>query len=572
MSGQKRPSGILAWLAARAYKSFLTLSENMAQYSQKVLLEILKENRKTEYGLRYDFNTIKSIGEYQKRIPLTMYADYEADIKRMVDGAKKVLTAGRISSFGLTSGTTGKSKMVPVSGKSRKVMAARMGLVAFHVTSVNFPGLLRRGRRLNISSNVIAGFTRKGIPVGAITSSSARRMRHIQSLMNTSPVEIAGLANYQDALYLHLLFALLDSELKSISATFASTILDLFYHLELHWPVLLNDLESGTITGEIQLTSPVRESLEKKLKDRRKRIKHWQRPAELKNAFAAGLDGIASRIWPGLVCITTITSGTFQVYADKCRRYMDNIPFYSPFYAATEGFIGINLEPEKSNYTILPGTAFFEFLPVAEEAEVPTCLTIDQLQTGEEYEVVITNYSGFYRYRMGDIVKVVDHLNQLPVVEFVRRKGTLLNLAGEKTDTEAVNAALRQALPASAYRIVDYTVYPDHETLPGYYTFFMELKDCRADQAMINSLESGLEAALCETSPRYQAARAHNKLGCLKIGLLREGTFAEYKGRLTRQGVSPNQVKIPHVFTDPEKLAFFKEQEYVPLSSLPGSV
>lgn len=49
------------------------------------------------------------------------------------------------------------------------------------------------------------------------------------------------------------------------------------------------------------------------------------------------------------------------------------------------------------------------------------CFIFWQVEKGEEYELVITNASGFYRYRFGDIVKVVDFYHQCPVIEFKHR-------------------------------------------------------------------------------------------------------------------------------------------------------
>ena len=37
------------------------------------------------------------------------------------------------------------------------------------------------------------------------------------------------------------------------------------------------------------------------------------------------------------------------------------------------------------------------------------------------YEIVITNSSGFYRYRLGDIVEVVGFFNQVPLIDFLFR-------------------------------------------------------------------------------------------------------------------------------------------------------
>lgn len=49
---------------------------------------------------------------------------------------------------------------------------------------------------------------------------------------------------------------------------------------------------------------------------------------------------------------------------------------------------------------------------------IVTCL---QVEVGHVYELVITNASGLYRYRFGDVIKVVGLHNTCPVVEFQYR-------------------------------------------------------------------------------------------------------------------------------------------------------
>jgi hypothetical protein len=44
-----------------------------------------------------------------------------------------------------------------------------------------------------------------------------------------------------------------------------------------------------------------------------------------------------------------------------------------------------------------------------------------QAEAGQMYEVVITNVSGLYRYRMGDVIKVCGFHFECPIVEFMYR-------------------------------------------------------------------------------------------------------------------------------------------------------
>ena len=56
--------------------------------NEKLLLSILRDNKDTEYGLRYDFEHITSYEEYREKVPVIRYPDIAGDIDRMVDGEK----------------------------------------------------------------------------------------------------------------------------------------------------------------------------------------------------------------------------------------------------------------------------------------------------------------------------------------------------------------------------------------------------------------------------------------------------------------------------------------------------
>ncbi len=55
-------------------------------------------------------------------------------------------------------------------------------------------------------------------------------------------------------------------------------------------------------------------------------------------------------------------------------------------------------------YDLLTDSCFFEFLPMDGTGDEAHPLTMDQLTVGKEYEVIITNLSGFCRYRIKDVI------------------------------------------------------------------------------------------------------------------------------------------------------------------------
>ena len=76
---------------------------------------------------------------------------------------------------------------------------------------------------------------------------------------------------------------------------------------------------------------------------------------------------------------------------EKIARYFTGIN-------ASEGMISVpyRLNDEKS--VPVPDSMFYEFLPTDADDDFSKIVTIDQLETGKEYEVIVTNLSGFYRF------------------------------------------------------------------------------------------------------------------------------------------------------------------------------
>ena len=96
------------------------------------------------------------------------------------------------------------------------------------------------------------------------------------------------------------------------------------------------------------------------------------------------------------------------------------------------------------------GAVHFEFLPVSElDAPRPRCVHMSELRDGESYEIVISNHAGLYRYRLGDVVRIVGFEGKTPVFEFEYRRGNVLDLVGEKTTEQHLRNAFARLVDES---------------------------------------------------------------------------------------------------------------------------
>lgn len=258
------------------------------------------------------------------------------------------------------------------------------------------------------------------------------------------------------------------------------------------------------------------------------------------------------------------------MYGLKLREiYCHQTPIYSPLYAASEGLLGVNIWPKErpSRYLLAPSSMFFEMIPVEKcEEEQPETLFLDQVEVDRTYELVITNASGLYRYRFGDVVKVVGFHNTCPVVEFQYRQGQFLNIRGEKTSEAAFYGALNAAVKQAGINMVDYccteSVMVDatdsskknKNDAPCYHVF-IELE--KGEQIKDVKIDDQLRAL----SYVYSSFRRKGSLGPVKVFIVKPGTFTELRAFMIDSTTgSPNQYKTPRVLKKPEAVKFILDK------------
>lgn len=521
-------------------------TEKSCKVNGKVLLKILKINSATEIGIKYNFKSIKCIKDFRENFPITNYDFYEEYVEKMAQGRENILVSEKIEYFGHTSGTTGKQKLIPVTKHSRLIASKYMGILLTRFAYDNLKKQWNYERGLGVTDMVTTTYTEGGIPICSATSGGMKGIKDILKYLYTSPIEVMEIKDKDSANYLHLLFALRERNLAYISAAFISNILDLFRILEDNYKDLIGDIKKGRINNNINLDENTRKKLNTYL------TPNASRADELEKEFEKGFKGIIRNIWPNIVYIATVTGGNFSIYDDKVNYYTDNLPIYSPVYAATEGTIGINPYIKKIRYVVIPDTVFYEFIPFEEiDKENPKTLLINEINVGEKYEIVITNYAGLYRYRLGDVIKVVSYYNNCPEIEFLFRKNQILNMVSEKTNEEQLTSAIKSTIDKLNLSLIDYTTMPDNSITPGRYIFYFEFKD-KLSKEKIKLLEQQLDKELKNANLAYNRARNNKKLGDVKIVVLKNGTFKLIKESLLGKGVSKNQIKVPRVIINNE--------------------
>jgi hypothetical protein len=535
----------------------------------RTLRKITKKNQYTEFGQRYWFDSLRAssdnINAYKKIVPLSSYQDYQEAIARMQWGEQNILVAEPLLNFAATSGTTGSAKLLPRTRSHQRIPTMIAGLINPATASDRFLKGVPRGKGiclLTCSSGI--GNTETGIPIEEHSAMGMRRIAGIIPHLWCSPTEVFFLEDARTARYLHVLYGLRDRQAQYIGATYAPYVLQWLIDMEQRWSEAIADIEHGTLSENLVLPPTIRQSLGARL------TPNPTRAAELRAAAAKGFKGIVPRIWPHMAYVETVTTGSFATYVPALRSYIDEIPLFSSFYGASESPIGVGLWPNRPGDYVLPaGCAYYEFIPLADiDSEHPKTVDLDALIVGESYEVVVTNFSGLYRYRMGDIVKVVGHYDEAPILNFSHRRSTILNLAGERTTEAHIQTAIARLAETRSNQkescLRDYTTAIDLSVSPPCYIFYIELL-ADAPPAAIAALDKEaqlLDTALCNANYSFQVQRRDGLIGEPQIKILAPGSFNLLCEQLAiwNPQRNRNQLKVARYMTDIQQLALLEEQ------------
>ncbi|MDE7194894.1 MAG: GH3 auxin-responsive promoter family protein, partial [Oscillospiraceae bacterium] len=393
-------------------------TRNADTVQEKFLLGWLNENRDTEFGRHYGFAQIDSVREYQNKVPLSNYEDYARDIERIMDGEKKILTARDAVYFCISSGTVGDEKYIPLTEYDLEAHYVFMYGAVF--------GQIREYYRNMYETDVfgkifqIGEFAKTHMPDGrmnGIRSSCVYQWLDRNGEFDASdycvPKEILFPDTLEDQLYIKVRFALAERGLTAIHGVFINRAAGVIEYILRNWDLLLNDIEYGTVS--VDIPEKQRKYITEKLP------RDPERARELRSIPREDLHkGIIKKIWKNIRYILAIGGDSFFYYTEKMRGYADGVPVHYFVYAASEGVFGLAENVNSADrYMLLPESVFFEFIPVGGDN---TPLLIGDVEIGEKYELVVTNRSGLYRYRLGDVVKVVGLHEKAPVVKFCYRR------------------------------------------------------------------------------------------------------------------------------------------------------
>ena len=250
-------------------------------------------------------------------------------------------------------------------------------------------------------------------------------------------------------------------------------------------------------------------------------------------------------IWPNLTIY--VHGGVhFEPYKKGFEKLLARPLIYMETYLASEGFLAFQALPNrKSMRLVLNNGIFYEFIRFTddnfdEEGEMKEgaiTLSIDQLEEGVDYAILITTCAGAWRYLIGDVIRFAS-LSQNEIVITGRTKH-FLSLCGEHLSVDNMNKAIELVENELNIDIREFTVLGrPHGTLFGHHWYVGTDDPVDADQ-----LRSLLDEKLKSLNDDYIVERQH-ALKEIKVNILPQSRFYDWMKSIGKEG---GQNKFPRV-------------------------
>ena len=542
-----------------AWHSFQQETEKPMELTTTLLMKLLEDNKDTEYGRRYGFADIHTIEEYQRRVPVIVYDDIAESLERMMKGEKNILTAYPYNHFNETSGTVGTPKVIPMTEQQSAVFAKYSNLLMYGIMQEQVDPDWMNGRAFCTSSGTCRTLE-SGLTVGEASAKMADFIKggedaldSMMRTMYTSPVEAMFPAAGTDTKYIHTRFALMDREVRGLVSGFYSVIVLFLKYIANNYELLIDDIEKGTISDEVDMPDEVRRSLLAKIQPMP------ERAAELREIFRSGSDfPFVTKIWPHFSYLMGAGGDGFEIYDREIKNHFTGGGIANIYFGitASEGLWSVPSGVDDFDSILAPSAAFIEFLPVEAGDDYTQCVTMDRLELGKVYELIITNLSGFYRYRMSDAIKVTGFYNQTPKVQFMYRVNRTINLVAEKTTEKALQIAVERTAEELGIDLADFNVYPNSDSTPSNYIFLLEpIKEIT--EFDMETLRNTLFKHLCDVNPVYYECYEGDWLDKPDVYFLQPETSLLYRDLMVLRGASLNQLKPVRVIINERQRKFF---------------
>ena len=506
-------NSIFNWIIRKRINQIEFFKEHPIETQLEVFHGLISKAANTDWGKRYDYQSIESVETFRKRVPLQTYDEIKPYVDRLIKNEKDLLWPGEIKWFAKSSGTTaGRSKFIPVSREAIDDCHYKGGkdLLSLHISNHPHAGLYG-GKHLAVAGSSEVNEFSPDSYSGDLSAIIVKNLPFWAEIRRAPRKEIALMSNWENKIQ-----AMAESTMKEDIRIIAGVP---------SWSlVLMNKILD--ISGAKYITD----------------------------------------VWPNLELI--MHGGvSFEPYQAQFEALTGSkkVSFVET-YNASEGFFGIQDQPNvKELLLMLDYGIFYEFIPLESYKGIDSTEFVDleNVELDKNYVLVISTNAGLWRYIPGDTIKFT---SKKPFrIKVSGRTKYFINTFGEELIAENAEEALAYACDECSAQISEYTagpVFMDEKGQKGAHEWIIEFHVAPDNPEKFNTC---LDMKLREVNSDYDAKRSFDFV--LKTPIMhyvQNGTFYEWMKRRNKLG---GQNKVPRLANHREYLDEILEIISVPTNS-----
>ena len=588
---------LFIFFCKKSYKDFVSNIKSKSKIREtqvKILLEILKTNKNTEYLKIFETgsqilnaeNEKELIEKFQNKIPIVNYEDIKEFVEKEKSGENNVLLSDKIKLFELTSGSTSDVKYIPYTEKFLK--SYMNGVFAW------IYNLYQNNKRLFFGSSYWSvspilkreAVTSGGIRVGIEDDASYfdKVSAFFLNKLFTVPKEIKNIQNMEDFLLITVVFLLLSENLAMISVWSPSFLMILLDFIEKNHKVICQIVKSEDLGAEFFVDKNlgnkkyfqiIQKKYRKLWKKNRSKFlinyfEKYEKNILSKNDKTQNLEILKknnenkiiaenknletklgnkivenfvdySVIWEKLSLVSCwADSDSYEIFI-KLKEKLNpnkkniNLKFQGKGLMSTECIVSFPLENVKNGSAAAYNSFFYEFIQVSDDKlENRSPKLLDELEFGERYCVVVTTNAGLYRYNTNDIVEVTGFYHKIPIVKFIGRINNFSDIVGEKLKNSFVEKQVLTILEENNIK-GEFLLFAPVKNEIGeiFYTLFLEIKK-EGRKFNWKQIENEINSSLCKAF-HYEYAYKLGQLGKVRVFLIEKDGLKTYTAEKSKK-------------------------------------
>jgi hypothetical protein len=475
---------------------------NPGKFQSNLFRKLIKSGSKTQFGRDHQFDEIRNHTDFTQRVPIRDYEELKPYINEILKGKKDVLWPGLPAYLAKTSGTTSGVKYIPITKDSipNHINSARNALLSYVNETGNSTFLDKK--LIFLSGSPTLTYT-SGIPTG----------------------RLSGIVNHLIPTYLK------SNQLPS----YPTNCLE-------DWEQKVDQIVLETENQDLSLISGIPPWVQMyfdKLVSRKGK--------SIKDVFP----NFSLFVYGGV---------NFDPYQKKLYETIGKTIDSIETYPASEGFIAYQDSQASKGLLLLSNSGiFFEFIAASDFFnESRKRLTLEEVEIGVNYAVILNSNAGLWGYAIGDTVKFLSTYPHRIIV--TGRIKHFISAFGEHVIGEEVEKAMTltcQKFPET--ELIEYTVAPQVTPTSGlplhewYIAFAQRPHD-------VSAFKKELNLNMQQLNSYYDDLVRGAVLDPLQVVTLKADAFIKYMKSIGKLG---GQNKVPRLSNDRkivEALHPFKEK------------